>query len=196
MHRAAPKNRTVRMLVWMLSIVLLASQASALSFSFVMADDPADWPWIARDHTPGVVTGVIHGLQDNLANQIPTSIDITSDLSALGMTGVATTTTLVLGGLTVSGGVLTAANLLWNFDDPSVGRMQLRFNYESRNVVHWNGGTGPRLGMGNANGFTGAVFSLVPEPQVAGLVAMGLVGCFACVRREIPPLGGPRGDLE
>ncbi len=194
MHPSAPKFRAARrlslMISLLLSVLMLASQASALSFNFTILDDPADWPWLGRGHTPGVVTGVIHGLQDNLANQIPTSIEFTSDVSALGMTGQVTSAVLTVGaGLTVSGGIITAADLLWNFTDPSAQGTQLRFNYADgtapgRNVLHWNGGAGPQLGMGNENGFSGAIFSLVPEPHFIGILAFGLVSCLGRIRRQ------------
>jgi len=168
-----------RGLLMVVLVLSLAGQASALSFNFAIDQDASDWPWLQRVFTPGVVTGVLHGLTNNGANQIPTSIEFTSDVSILGITQTVTTASLVLGsGFTVSNGVITSAELLWNFIDPAASGMQLRFNYndlEQRSALHWNGGNGPQLGFGNANGFSGLSFSAVPEASLAlALVLSGL----------------------
>ena len=132
--------------------------AGPVSFSF--ADDPGDWPWLGRAFVAGPVTGILYGLADNGAGQIPTSIEFTSNVAPLGMTSsVVTSFTAVDGtGFTLVNGNIVAADLLLNFNDPGVSGMQVRFNYEARNVLHWNGGSGPLVGMGNENGFAGATY--------------------------------------
>jgi hypothetical protein len=132
--------------------------AGPVAFSF--ADDPGDWPWIGRTFVAGPVTGILYGLEDNGAGQIPTSIEFTSNVAPLGMTSsVITSFTAVSGtGFTLVNGNVVAVDLLLNFNDPSVSGMQVRFNHEARNVLHWNGGSGPVVGMGNENGFAGATY--------------------------------------
>ena len=154
----------------LVSLVMLSpalAVAGPVTFSF--ADDPADWPWIGRTFVAGPVTGILYGLADNGTGQIPTSIEFTSDVTPLGMTSsVVTSFTAVNGtGFTVVNGNVVAADLLLNFDDPSVDGMQVRFNHEARNVLHWNGGSGPVVGMGNENGFAGATYGATVQYELA-----------------------------
>lgn len=185
------KQLTIKLMA-MLCIALgtLASttatvQADDVSFSIV--NDPTDWPWIGRTHTPGVLQGILHGLVNN-ATSIPTAVTLIGDYSSLGMTSNSITAWDVTNGagVTLSGGVVTAADFLGNFTDPSIGGMQFRLNStagEDRNVLHWNGSSGPVVGRGNADGFGGATYgAVIPEPSSAALVLMGVAGVLVRVR--------------
>ena len=178
-------KRSFIFLLFMLSPIL--ANASPIAFSFV--DDAADWPFVGRAHVAGTVTGLIFGLSDNGTSQAPTSIQFTSDLSSLGITN---NTVSSFGftsgpGFTLSGGVVTGVDLLINFNDPVTGAKQMRFDYNldglsplGANLVMWNGGSGPVVGMGNVNnGFAGVTFgpsAQAPEPGSLALLAFGLAG--------------------
>ena len=176
-------------------IVVVSFNASAvavpISFSFV--DDPTDWPWGGRSYAAGEVTGILYGLDDNGLGQAPTSIEFTSDVSPLGMTSnLVSAFTFERGtGFDVVGGVVTAVSLLLNFNDPVIGGMQIRFGYIDidtpfgANMLHWNGGSGPQVGMGNTdNGFAGATYSAIPVPPAVYLFGSGLLGLVGMARRK------------
>ncbi len=165
-------------------------QAGVIEFSF--DGDAADWPWIGRTFLPGTVTGKMFGLVDNAFVQAPTSIEFTSDVSALGMTSNVATPISVFGGIDIVGGVVqSSSTMLWNFFNPSVNGVQLRIDHENRNVLHWNGGGGPIAGFGNDDGFGGATFSTldgsldpIPEPGTLALIGAALVGYGVWRRRK------------
>jgi hypothetical protein len=158
----------------------VAGNANATPIAFSFSEDSTDFPWIGRDFTPGVVTGILYGLSDNGSGLLPTSIEFTSDVSSLGITNnVVSSFAISIGtGFEMSDGNVIGANLLLNFNDPTIGGMQIRFNYDNWNVLHWNGSNGPVLAMGNQNGFTGATYDTtsVPEPASIALLAIGLAG--------------------
>jgi hypothetical protein len=132
------------------------------------------------------VSGVMHGLVDNLNGQAPTSIVFTSDVSGLGITNTTATSTFVAGGIDISGGVVqSTTGILFNFIDSSAGGMQFRLNYsstEARNALHWNGGSVAHAGMGNSDGFGGAQLSTLngtlgsPVPEPSSIVLLGIGG--------------------
>lgn len=181
------------------SILTIGAAALAISAqgqsSFAFTDNAADWPWAGRSHVSGVVTGILYGLPANGINVLPTSIQFTSNLNALGMTSsLVSAFTVTLGsGFTMSNGSVTAADVLINFNDPGIGPMQLRFDYVDvlsplgANVLHWNGSSGPVAGMGNSTGgFSGATYSIVatPEPSTLALAGLGGLGMFFARRRK------------
>ena len=172
--------------------VTAASAASATTFSFSFDDDPSVSSFFGRTHIGGSVTGLIFGLEDDTANQTPDAIEFTSDVSGLGLTEtfIDTFTVGVGDGITVSGGEIVAANILLNFNDPTVGGTQLRFNQGSGyNHLIWNGGGGPIVGIGNQDGFAGTTFSdaavsTVPLPAGGLLLLSGFGGVIALKRRK------------
>jgi len=178
-------------------LVILSFNASAvtvpISFSFV--DDPTDWPWINRSYAAGEVTGILFGLDGSGLGQIPTSIEFTSDVSSLGITSNLVNVFTSMGGtgFDVVGGVVTAANIFINFNDPVIGRMQIRFGYtdilspSGANTLHSNGSSGPLAGMGNINnGFAGATYSAsaAPIPAAFWLFGSGLLGLIGIAKRK------------
>jgi hypothetical protein len=186
-------------------IACWCSTASALTFSFSFTDDATVYLF-GRTHVVGTVTGLLVGLSDNANNQIPTSIVLTSDESALGITNNVITNylptpgipfnvygpqTVVGSGFNVSGGSIVAADFLADFaenpGDPNGMFFQLRLNSTSdfpsgENLLMWNLGPGPSVVTGNGDGFIGTTYSLVtPLPAAlplfaSGLGALGLLG--------------------
>jgi len=171
---------------YLLVLIFLSPTAFAVPISFSFVDDPSDFPWISRSHTPGIVSGILFGLSDNGIGQTPTGIQFTSDVSPFGMTSNIVNAFFSFSGpgFDLLNGTVTGANMLLNFIDPTVGNMQIRFGYtdslspNGANVLHWNGGSGPVVGMGNVdNGFAGATYSSsVPVPGTIALFSLGLVG--------------------
>jgi len=148
---------------FLISILLLAlsiNSAFAITIGFTMEEDAADFPWIGREFAPGIVTGNLIGLPENGNGVFPTTFVFTSDVSAIGITSNLEFTPTVMNGtgFNVVNGVIVSANVLMNFNDPVNGGMQVRFNFDDWNVLHWNGGSGPVVGMGNQNGFSGATY--------------------------------------
>jgi hypothetical protein len=179
------------------------TNASALSFNFSFTDDPTDPTMSAiygRSHVPGTVTGEIIGLVDDQNAQIPSLIRITSDLSAFGTVGTSFTPILTKGtGFDVVSGQIVAADLLFNFHDLLSHEFQLRFNFSdgftasgiavpAYNWLLTNGGPNPNIGSGNAQGFSGATYQVVPGPIVGaglpGLIFAGLLGWWRRKRKS------------
>jgi hypothetical protein len=178
-----------------LAILSINVSAVTVPISFSFVDDPTDWSWINRSYAAGGITGTLFGLDDNGLGQIPTSIEFTSDVSSLGMTSnlVNVFTSVAGTGFDVVGGVVIAANIFINFDDPVIGDMQIRFGYtdilspSGANTLHSNGSSGPVAGMGNIdNGFSGATYSAsaTPIPPALWLFGSGLLGLIGMARRK------------
>ena len=146
------------------TIFLFRPIANGANINFEFFDDPLDLtPVIRGTHLPGTVSGSLFGFSDNLNDQIPTSMSITSDTSGLGMTGNEYSNFMdVTGeGFDIQNGVVTDVSLFFNFIDPGAGRMQIRFNYRDfENIIMWNGGTGPIAEIGNGDGFGGAAYTV------------------------------------
>jgi hypothetical protein len=160
----------------------MAGRADALTVAFSFDDEPsADMN--GRAHIGGTVTGLLFGLQDNTANQIPTAFQITSDVSGFGMTQTYYDSfVLTFGsGITLSSGTVTDADLLFNFQDPGATLYQIAFNSSgasNQNRLIWNGGVTPVVGIGNDDGFAGATYSaaVTPIPAALPLFASALSG--------------------
>ncbi len=163
--------------LFVLGILLFFSVnvAFAATVGFVIEEDAADFPLIGRAFTPGIVIGNLYGLPDDGTGVFPTTFEFTSDVSGVGVTSNLEFSPLATGGtgFDIVGGVVVAADVLMNFDDPVNGGMQIRFNFDSMNLLHWNGGSGPVVGMGNQNGFSGTLYGeAVPTAQASSIPAM------------------------
>jgi hypothetical protein len=182
--------------------------ANALTFSFSFTDDPAAY-LSGRTHVGGTVTGLIFGLDDNTNNQIPSSFQITSDVSSL---GIATNNLLIesnsLGvhggsGFDVSGSIIVYADFAQNFNiGHEVSLVDFRYDYQIR--FNFTNFTPDAIGsnalltnvaccytvIGNASRFAGASYDVVqpvpvftiPLPPTAALFAGGL-GALSLLRR-------------
>ena len=65
-------------------VLLFSSTANSVVVNFEFLDDPLNLTPVFRGtHLLGNVTGSLFGLSDNLDNQIPTAILITSDVTGL-----------------------------------------------------------------------------------------------------------------
>ena len=151
-----------------------------VTFNFSIADDETD-PIFGLDdstnitHIPGTVTGTLE-LEDNTNDQIPSSIVITSaptdlDIDAIGIDIVNNPPGFfeILGNFDVSGGVVTADNVLIDFDDTDVEVINLAFNSTLNSTANvnavTNNGTSAAvfddIGVtGNTDGASGTVFEL------------------------------------
>jgi hypothetical protein len=146
-------------LMAMLFATSLTGTAYAVDIQFTFEEDAADFPLIGRAFTPGVVCGILYGLPENGESVQPTSFKFLSDVSGVGITSNhISSATSIFGGFNMANGVITNTDFVSNFDDPTNGGMQIRFNRDNMNLLHWNGGSGPVVGMGNQNGFSGASY--------------------------------------
>lgn len=190
------------LLRWCAAVVTSVFSAGAISstvYSFNFSDDAAA-AIFGRTHVPGTVTGLLYGLSENGTGMLPTAIQITSDVSFLGMTDKVIDSDNALWfwdatGFTAENGVITAASIGLNFLDPIIGGLQLRLNENNfyngpgYNVLHWNGSSGPITGTGNQNGFAGTSYarvvpSAIPEPTSMALIGIGAIAGVLTWRRE------------
>lgn len=90
---------------------VLTGTANASTYSFSFTDDPSIPDYFGRVNTAGTVTGLLFGLGDN-GFFTPTSIEITSDESAHGLTSSPITNfDVVVGtGFDLSAGSIIGAN--------------------------------------------------------------------------------------
>lgn len=170
-----------------------AVNATTINFSFY--DDAADYMF-NRTHVGGSVTGYMTGLASNGTGLLPTSIVITSDVSFLNMTDTLIDSSDALwfwnnSGFTLVNDVITSGGFGLNFMDPTAGWLQFRLNSQdslNMNVLHWNGGDAPHVGIGNTDGLAGVTFSPdsiapIPEPSTFLLLGAGLAG-IGIIRRR------------
>ena len=107
-------------------------QAATVSFSII--DDPTvNIPGCT--HLGGTLTGTLYGLADNGFSK-PTSILITSDVSAFGMSGDLFTSLAVGGtGFELIDGTVVGANVAFNILDLNDAQFHIRLNYLSYNIL-------------------------------------------------------------
>ena len=185
----------------------LAAPAQALDFEFTMVGSPPSGSMFQRPWQPGNLTGVIYGLADNAADQMPLALEIRSGFEPVGLSQLtysAAQWQLLIGpGFDVVNGNLTDATFAVNLIDPVYGNTVLVFKAQMLsnwtalyNGLAWNGGPiGPGLGtgfgVGNDLGALGVTYAqAVPEPAAAALLALGLatltLSRLAASRRRVP----------
>jgi hypothetical protein len=168
-------------------ILTVGSYANAGLIAFSFTDDPTV-SLSGRNHVAGTVTGQLTFSEDTGIDgtYMPDFVAFTSDLAWLGasekMVDILETTAITDQslGFTFVNGIVVEAQLFMNFQDPTVGGLQLRVNHDTpgANLLMWNGGTGPQNVIGNKGGFNGISFSsvAVTEPSALALFALGMVG--------------------
>lgn len=174
-----------RVLSVFISCLLAATVQGAPVFSFSFSDDSTDYMY-ERTHVQGTVTGLMYGLAENGAGQLPTSIRFTSSVAFLGMTDAIIDssdhwTIFDATGFNIINGTIVFGKLGINFTDPMIGGLQFRLNGSSgillndeHNVLHWNGSSGPIVGTGNRHGFSGAEYALIDNSQVPEPISLAL----------------------
>lgn len=166
-----------------------ATAASAVDVSFTFDDGFTSF-FYGREHLLGTsVTGILYGLADNATTTIST-VEFTSVDAGLELVGSVFTGTQWGGvGITLVDGVVTAADVEFNFNDNIGNGFQLRLNgteVPGANWLFWNGGTAPIVGTGNTLGFAGATYGgVVPEPASWALMIMGFGLVGAALRRRV-----------
>lgn len=168
-------------------LVFTANTSYAIDFNFSFSDDPSD-NIFGKSHVSGTVTGTIKGLVDNLENQVPTEVEITSFPSGLGFTSsdpFTLTPSFTGAGSTgtvdVSGGEIVAIDLFKNFSANGCSVCQFRLNNSSSFNHLFNNDLAPDVVTGNTDGFSGVTYSQasVPfkfSPSLGIISIIGLVG--------------------
>ncbi len=147
-----------------------------VTFNFSFTSDAAD-DIFSLSPIAGTVTGTLE-LTDNTSGQQPTSLIITSAPAGLGVDIIGTDIITnapgflsLTGGIDVSGGVITDADLFVDFDDSDGDILQLFFDVDSgfaitdiNGLANFgpSGGSGDDIGVtGNTNGFDAGDFTPV-----------------------------------
>lgn len=160
-------------------LMACASQAAIVTFSFT--SDPF------FSTTTGTVTGRLLGLSES-GSSAASSIIVDSLPAGLGVSAGDDLLTVfandLLNSVTITGGVVTGAEILLSSSAGSTGRHFL-LNYGSINSL--NNIEGQR-GVTNLDGFGAITFSVrpeatVPEPGTFGLLGLAMVGAYAATRR-------------
>lgn len=186
-----PLNRSIAVIF---SALFTISASANTIFSFSFSDDvDAAEGFFGRAHVPGTVTGLLYGLTENGAGQLPTSIEFTSNVAFLGMTDKVIDANNLPNfwdstGLDIVNGTIVSGGFGLNFIDPIIGDLQFRLNGGHYNLLMWNGATAPVVGTGNGDGFAGTTYALVnasqlPEPASLVIFAIGLAGLIVARRK-------------
>lgn len=162
---------------------------------------PAGGSLFGRTWHAGDLVGILHGLREDAAQQVPTAVSFLSGYEPVGLslTRFEASQFVAMGGLDVSGrAVVGQGGLQLNLADPVMGGRVLTFNIAVfgpptyYNVLAWNGlppggyDDWLRPGVGNGLGMAGVSFaalSPVPEPTPAALL---LLGAAVLARRSRP----------
>ena len=165
-------------LVTTMAFAIGANKAQAFDFTFSFDDDSSD-NIFDKSHISGTVTGTLKGLSDNLDNQQPSEVVITSFPSGLGLNpGSFTLTGFTGSGVDVSGGQITNIDLFKNFGNLNGGFgdfgtgcdvCQFRLNNDLGFNLLFNNDLDPDVVTGNIGGFGGASYAAIPTPVPFGV---------------------------
>ena len=149
----------------MFAASLWSYPANALTFQFSFNND------VNNDPAQSLVVGIISGLQDNLANQLAPSVQVTSNPAGFGVGEYASpSTTANL--FSVSGGVLTSADFVaFGGFPPAVTCCTLAFTTSSGGLAGL--GNNPGEAFGNSTNLTFTAIAETPLPAALPLFASG-----------------------